>query len=411
MHSAVVCEERPAGRTSTAIRAANRTRIVDALRAEGPMTRAQLCESTGLCRATVSVLVGELFSRGLLVERPAASTRGNGRPVSELSLNRAGGVGIGIDIGVRHIAVAVGDSARNVYAERWWSRPVGHTSADGIDTLLSSVQEALREADAEHDRLIGAAVGLAAPIDARDGSIAAPDLLPGWAGEPLGRRLAQALDVPVRLENVATLGALGEYVWGPAAGVANLVYVKLASRVGAGLVLNGSLFRGATGFAGELGHVTVNPNGLLCRCGARGCLELYAGGAAMLRKLGRRPDTSDGFDRLVTDAESGDPAVLAVVTRAARFLGQGLAAVAKVLDPQRIVIGGELWRLGEVMAPVLRHELGRYSFASHPHVEASPLGRRATLLGALALALTERTGVTARPASVRRPTVVSRGVA
>jgi glucokinase len=128
---------------------------------------------------------------------------------------------------------------------------------------------------------------------------------------------------------------------------------------------------------------------------------LYAGGAAMLRKLGRRPDAADGFDRLVTDAVSGDPAVLAVVMQAARFLGQGLAAVAKVLDPQRIVIGGELWRLGEVMTPVLRHELKRYSFASRPHIEASPLGRRATLLGALALALTKRTGVTAQPRSDR----------
>lgn len=400
MHAAVVFEEKRGRRTSSAIRAANRTRIVDALRAQGPMTRAQLCESTGLCRATVSVLVGELFTRGLLIEQPATNTRANGRPVTELSLNRASGVGIGIDIGVRHIAVAVGDSARNVYAERWWPRPVGHTSADGIDTLLSSIQEALREAHAEHDRLIGAAVGLAAPINARDGSIAAPDLLPGWAGEPLAQRLAEALDVPVRLENVATLGALGEYVWGPAAGVTNLVYVKLASRVGAGLVLNGSLFRGAAGFAGELGHVTVNRNGLLCRCGARGCLELYAGGAAMLRKLGRQPDAADGFDRLVTDAVSGDPAVLAVVTQAARFLGQGLAAVAKVLDPQRIVIGGELWRLGEVMTPVLRHELGRYSFASRPQIQASPLGRRATLLGALALALTKRGG-TAQPTSDR----------
>jgi predicted NBD/HSP70 family sugar kinase len=108
----------------------------------------------------------------------------------------------------------------------------------------------------------------------------------------------------------------------------------------------------------------------------------------MLRKLGRRADATDGFDRLVADAIAGDPAVVAVVLRAARFLGQGLAAAAKLLDPQRVVIGGELWRLGEVMAPALRNELDRYSFASHPHIEASPLGRRATLLGALALALT-----------------------
>lgn len=392
----LVSHDRPGGRTSTAIRAANRARIVDALRVRGQVTRAQLCELTGLSRATVSVLVGELAERGLLVENPQTDTGAVGRPVSMLSLDRTSGVGIGIDVGVRHIAVAVGDSARTVYTEQWRPRPVGHTAADGFDTVLTAVREALREADAEREQLIGAAVGLAAPVASRDGAIAEPGLLPGWGGPALAHRLADALNVPVQLENVAAFGALGEYVWGPAAGVGNLLYVKLASRVGAGLILGGSLYRGAAGFAGELGHFTVDRNGLLCRCGARGCLELYAGGAAILRALGR----SDGpyaFEGLVDDAVAGDREVIAAVHEAARFLGQGLSAVAKLLDPQRIVIGGELWRLGEVMAPVLNEELRRYSFASRPVIEASPLGRRAALLGALAVALTDRTGFTAHP--------------
>jgi predicted NBD/HSP70 family sugar kinase len=378
----------PRPRTSAAIRAANRSLIVDVLRLHGQATRSQLCALTGLSRATVSVLVGELSSRGLLVEETSADTASTGRPVGVLSLDRSNGLGLGIDIGVRHVAVAVGDLARNVYAERWRRQPVGHGASRGLEAVVSSVKAALREADAEVDHLIGAAVGLAAPIKAVDGHVAEPKLLPGWADGRLADQLADALGVPVRLENGATLGALGEHVWGAAAGTPNLVYVKLASRVGAGLIINGSLYRGAGGFAGEFGHLTLDPNGPLCRCGGRGCLELYAGGSALLRELGRK-DTEDGIDLLIDDALAGDPAVVEVVTRAAHHLGQGLATLAKLFDPQRIVIGGELSQLADLIKEPIREEMGRSAFAGGPPVEASLLGHRASLLGALALVLTQ----------------------
>lgn len=374
-------------RTSTAIRAANRSLIVDVLRLHGQATRSQLCELTGLSRATVSALVGELASRGQLVEEPSTETA-TGRPVGVLSLDRSNGLGLGIDIGVRHVAVAVGDLARNVYAERWRRQPVGHDASRGLEAVVSSVKAALREADAEIDHLIGAVVGLAAPIKTVDGHVAEPKLLPGWADGRLADQLAEALGVPVKLENGAALGALGEYVWGAAAGVRNLAYVKFASRVGAGLIINGSLYRGADGFAAEFGHLTLDPNGPVCHCGGRGCLELYAGGSAMLRELGRK-DTEDGIELLIDDALAGDPAVVQVVTAAAHRLGQGLATLAKLLNPQRIVIGGELSQLAMLIREPIREEMGQSAFASGPEVEASPLGHRASLLGALALVLTQ----------------------
>ena len=378
----------PQTRTGAAIRAANRSLIVDVLRLHGQATRSQLCELTGLSRATVSVLVGELAARGQLVEESSADTASAGRPVGVLSLDRSNGLGLGIDVGVRHVAVAVGDLARNVYAERWRRQPVGHGASRGLEAVVSSVKAALREADAEVDHLIGAVVGLAAPIKAVDGRVAEPKLLPGWADGRLAVQLEDALGVPVKLENGPALGALGEYVWGAAAGVRNLVYVKLASRVGAGLIINGSLYRGADGFAGEFGHLTLDRNGPACRCGGRGCLELYAGGSAMLRELGRE-DTEDGIALLIDDALAGDPAVVEVVTAAAHRLGQGLATIAKLLNPQRIVIGGELSELADLIRDPIREEMAQSAFTSGPSVDASPLGHRASLLGALALVLTQ----------------------
>ena len=368
----------------------------------GQATRSQLCELTGLSRATVSALVGELAERGLLVEESNAETGSTGRPVGVLSLDRSNGLGLGIDIGVRHVAVAVGDLGRNVYAERWRQAPVGHASSSGLEAVVREVKAALREAGADLDHLVGAVVGLAAPVSVQGGRIAEPKLLPGWAEGRLAGHLADALGVPVKLENTATLGALGEYVWGRAAGIPDLVYVKLASRVGAGLVINGSLYRGADGLAGEFGHLTLDPNGPPCRCGGRGCLELYAGGSAILRELGRK-DAGDGIELLIDDALAGDRAVIDAVTRAARYLGQGLASLAKLLNPQRIVIGGEFSQLADLITDPVGEELTRSCFTSAASIEVSSLGRRASLLGALALVLTQPSRVHARTAVPRLP--------
>jgi predicted NBD/HSP70 family sugar kinase len=391
-------------RTSSAIRSANRSLIVDVLRVNGQATRSQLCELTGLSRATVSALVGELAERGLLVEEANAETGSTGRPVGVLSLDRSNGLGLGIDIGVRHVAVAVGDLGRNVYAERWRQAPVGHASSSGLEAVVCEVKAALHEAGADLDHLVGAVVGLAAPVSVEGGRIAEPKLLPGWAESRLAGHLADALGVPVKLENTATLGALGEYVWGRAAGIPDLVYVKLASRVGAGLVINGSLYRGADGLAGEFGHLTLDPNGPPCRCGGHGCLELYAGGSAILLELGRE-DTGDGIDLLIDDALAGDRAVVDAVTRAARHLGQGLASLAKLLNPQRIVIGGEFSQLADLITDPVGEELTRSCFTSAASIEVSSLGRRASLLGALALVLTQPSRVHARTAVPRLPRV------
>lgn len=398
----LVSDTAPPPRTSGAIRAANRAAVVDVLRRHGRATRAQLCELTGLSRATVSALVGELTERGLLVERSVQRLPSGGRPPAVLTLDRSNGLGIGVDVGVRHVAVAVGDLSHTVHAERWWPEPAGHTAPDGIATVLGSVAVALREAGAERDRLIGATVSVAAPISAADGSIAEPAVLPGWTGTQLADALSHELRIPVGIDNDATLGALGERVWGACAGADSLAYVKLASRVGVGLLLDGSPFRGHAGLAGEFGHLTVDPDGPLCWCGSRGCLELYAGGGAVLGGLPGRPDDPGAIEALIDAALAGDAEVRAAVTRAARYLGRGLAALVNMVDPRHVVLGGELSRLGELLLEPAREELARYSFVartSEVSVSTSTLGRRASLLGALAHVLTQPSRLAAAPSA------------
>lgn len=378
-------------RTSSAIRSANRAAVVDVLRLRGQATRAELCQLTGLSRSTVSSLVGELTQRGLVAERATAVMSSSGRPPSVVMLDRSAGLGIGVDIGVRHLAVAVGDLSRTVHAERWWPEPTGHSAPDGIATVVSSVDTVLREAGAEREQLIGAAVSVAAPILAQNGSIAQPRVLPGWAGTRMADALCEALRIPVVVDNDATLGALGEFTWGSAAGARDLAYVKLASRVGAGLVVNGSLYHGADGLAGELGHVTVDPDGPLCWCGSQGCLELYAGGGAMLRMLAEHRCAVDDVPSLIEAALAGHPQVLDILDLSARHLGRGLAGLVNMVNPRHIVIGGELSGLADLLLDPVREELRRLSFVARARgvqVARSSLGERASLLGALALVLT-----------------------
>jgi hypothetical protein len=183
-------------RTSSASPFANRAAVVDVPR-KGQATRAELCQLTGLSRSTVSSLVGGLTKRGLVAERATAVMSSSCRPPPVVMLDRSAGLGIGIDIGVRHLAVAVGDLSRTVHAERWWPEPAGHSAPDGIPTVVSSVDTVLREAGAEREQLIGAAVSVAAPIFTQNGSIAEPRVLPGWTGARMTDALCEALRIPV----------------------------------------------------------------------------------------------------------------------------------------------------------------------------------------------------------------------
>jgi predicted NBD/HSP70 family sugar kinase len=367
-------------------------RVAEALRGHGPRTRAELVALTGLSRPTVVAGLAELAAAGLVTEQVGATTRPlGGRPAAVVRLTRAAGVALGVDIGRRHVRVAVADLGHEVLAEHsvGLDGEADDHPTEALNRAAKLVDEVLTEAGAQRASVVGVGFGIPAPIT-RDGRIGSPALLPAWADLSPGEELARRLELPVRLENDANLGALGEYVWGAGRGCAHLVFVKLATGIGMGIVLDGRLYRGAAGTAGELGHVTLDARGPVCRCGNRGCVELAAGGRALLASAQlTRPDVTD-LATLVRYAGEGDPGCRRLLIDAGTQLGLALGGLVNLLNPQRIVLGGELGHAVDVLREPLQRGLSDTAMAAAvAAVDVVPgeLGLRAAALGGVALAL------------------------
>jgi predicted NBD/HSP70 family sugar kinase len=268
------------------IRELNRLRVVDALRQSGTASRSDLARATGLSRTTVASLVSDLQSRGLIVEEDGERPQptGRGRPPVLLRLDAAAGSALGIDFGHSHVRVAVADLASTVLAERFLELDVDDAPEESLDAAADLVAEVLADAGVDGSRVIGAGMALAAPIDRHKGVLGST-VLPGWAGIQAGEELSRRLEIPVELDNDANLGALAEVSFGAGRGFADVVYVMISAGIGAGLVLGGRLYHGTSGTAGELGHVQVRPEGAVCRCGSRGCLETVAATGPLLSLL------------------------------------------------------------------------------------------------------------------------------
>jgi predicted NBD/HSP70 family sugar kinase len=210
------------------------------------------------------------------------------------------------------------------------------------------------------------------------------------------------LGLPVRVENDANLGALAEIVWGAGRDCTDLVYVKVATGVGAGLVLNGRLYHGAGGTAGEIGHVTIDDSGPICRCGNRGCLEAFAGAEAVLEPLRRRHGDRLTLRQVVLQAQAGDVGCRRVIADAGRALGRAVAGTCNLLSPERVLVGGELAQAADLLLEPLREAVGRSAIAATREVpiRAGVLGERAEVLGAVALVLRESQRFVAEPERV-----------
>ena len=221
--------------------------------------------------------------------------------------------------------------------------------------------------------------------------------------EDPAQALAQRLGVPVAVENDANLGALAEARWGAGRRFDTIFYVKASTGIGAGLVFQGRLFRGTAGTAGEIGHVTVNDTGLVCRCGSRGCLEVAVGGPALVAQVGHNPAGIASLSELIAAALGGDLACSRVLADAGDTLGVAIASVLNILNPDRVILGGELGGGGDLVLTSLRESLGRHALPSavrSTSVVNSQLGQRAEALGAVLLVLTEAERFV--PAATRR---------
>jgi predicted NBD/HSP70 family sugar kinase len=382
-----------------ALREFNRLRVVDALRQSGIASRADLARMTGLSRTTVATLVTDLQARGLVVEhserehpvRPV----GKGRPPVLLGLHASAGAAVGVDFDHRHIRVAVADLASTVLAEREVDFDVDHDATAALDVASAMLDELLEEAGLDRCQLVAAGMGLPGPIDRESGTVGSSGILPSWFGLQPGPELSARIGVHVEVDNDANLGALGEVLFGAARGLENVVYVKVSSGIGAGLVLGGRVYRGSTGQAGEIGHIQERIDGAVCRCGNRGCLETVASAAALVDLLRATHGDDLIVDDLIDLVAAGDLGARRVVNDAGHAIGRVLADLCDLLNPEAIVVGGDLAAAGEPFLDGIRHAIDRRALpaaAEGVDVRTAELGKRAEVLGALALVIgdTER---------------------
>jgi predicted NBD/HSP70 family sugar kinase len=375
-----------------ALRERNRMRVIDALRRSGTATRSELSQLTGLSRTTVATLVADLQASGLVVEPDGERTGGRGRPAAVRRLDASAGAALGVDFGHTHVRVAVADLSSTLLGEESAAIDVDHDAHAALDVAAALVERVLRDAAVDIARVVGAGMGLPGPFDRGRHVVNSSTILPGWLGIDAASELGRRIDVQVEVDNDANLGALGELTFGAGRGISDSVYVKMSTGIGAGLVLRGALHRGATGIAGELGHVQVQPDGIVCNCGGRGCLQTVASVPTLLQAARAAHGPELTLQGLIELVEAGDFGARRIVGEAGRAVGRVIADLCNHVNPEAIIVGGDLSAVGEPLLAGFREAIDRHALpgaAEAVEVKAAVLGERAEVLGALALVIAD----------------------
>jgi len=357
------------------------------LRDRQARTRADLALLTGQARSTVASRVDQLMASGLIVPVGEASSTG-GRPALRFAFNPAARKLLAIDLGATHARLAVTDLDATVLAEREGSIDI----VDGPDVVLPYLvelaQQLTHSLDAPPGDLVAAGIGLPAPVEQATGRPMMPPIMPGWDGVDVAGPLCEALGVPVVVDNDVNLMALGEHTraWPE---TSHLLFVKVATGIGSGIISAGQLSRGAQGAAGDIGHIAVPGSQTPCHCGNIGCLEVNASGRALARRLSALGYPAHDSADVVALVRGGNLEANQVVRQAGREIGGVLAACVSLLNPSLIVIGGALSLAGEHLVAGIREAVYSRSLplaAQHLRIATSRTGSQAGIFGASALA-------------------------
>ncbi|MFP5486925.1 MAG: ROK family protein [Acidimicrobiia bacterium] len=386
------------------IREINEAIVLDAVRTHGYRSRADIALDTGLSAPTVSGITADLIERNLLYEHSTGESAGGRRPVM-LALNAGAGCAIGIKVTETAVVAVLTDLAATVLHRR--RRRLTATDVDHVVKLISSIVDDLRSKVPDRP-VYGLGVGTAGVIDSARG-IVHHGTYAHWRDVPLGDLLAQRTGLPTIVENDVNALAVSEHWFGLGRGVADMLVVSLGRGIGLGLILDGRLYRGASGGAGEFGHVKIGDDDTPCVCGSSGCLEAIIGDPAIertLRQVHGRPITAgDAADA----ARHGDDALRAVFADAAAVLGRALANLVNTLNPELIVLSGEGSHAADLMVPGVREALRRHTFdglLDTVDVAVEPWDDEAWARGAASLVLAELFQPALRPHSgTERPTL------
>jgi predicted NBD/HSP70 family sugar kinase len=372
--------------STSSLRIANQRRVVAALQTVMPgvvLTQADIARATRLAPATVSNIVRELQAAGFV-----ETTAGAGRRGTTVRISRGAGLVLGVDFGHRHLRVAVSDLSGAILAEATRQISPTHGYGEGLDAACALRDELLEGLGVRAGAVLAIGLGLPAPIGS-DGVVVSSSILPGWVGVKAAVAASERLDGPVMIDNDANLGALAEFRRGAGRGHPFMAYLKVSSGLGAGLIVDGKVFRGGGGTAGEIGHLTFDEAGPVCRCGNRGCLEAYTSVTHVKELLAvHQPRAS--FAEIVASARSGDTASRRVIEDAGWQLGWGMAMVANLINPTCLVVGGDMAQAGDMLLDAIRAGMRRHALGAlgvTMELRTAELGDRASVVGALLFAL------------------------
>ena len=378
--------------------------VLDHVRANGESSRAELAQATGLGRSVLTQRVDALRNYGLLAEDRVGVSTG-GRAPRLLRFRSDAGYLLVADLGATSTDVALADLAGRIIVHRQEPSDI----AAGPDAVLDHVEELFEEcvAEAGGDRsLWGIGIGVPGPVEFDSGKPVSPPIMPGWDGYAVRERFA-GRNVPVWVDNDVNVMALGELTAGCGRGVDDFVFVKIGTGIGAGIVVDGRIHRGAKGSAGDVGHIHVQAGReVTCRCGMSGCLEAFAGGAALARdaEAAAREGRSAILQALLAEkgfldaadvaaaSKHGDPVSIELITEAGRLIGQMLTGIVNFFNPSLIVIGGGVAGAGDLLLATIRQAIYRRSLPLATRdltVRRSALDGRAGVIGAATMAANE----------------------
>lgn len=377
------------------LRLVNRRILLNIISDRQPISRADIAKVSGLNKATVSTITNELLREKFVVEEGSGKTTPiGGKPPTPLRINELRFGIFGLDIRADQTILALSNFHHRLVARRNFE-----TGTDPR-AFLKEVAEEINNLSVAHNEFIeiaGVGVSLPGLVDHRTGTFLTSVVLP-WREVPIVEWLGGATRLPVIVDNSARCAALAE-IWHSKshyAYVRNLLYVSVSSGLACGVVIDGSLYRGGTDTAGQFGHIPVDLNGPECRCGLRGCWDLYASDNATIARYKTMPNATAKrgvtMRKIVELEESGDPAATEAIRETARYLGAGIAGLINGLDPEVIVIGGEITKAWGVVEPVITQEVRRNLLS--PGARAIPIRRstfdvRPSLKGALTLVLND----------------------
>ena len=385
------------------IRKVNTSLVLNALRLHAPISRAELANITNLNRSTISNIVNVLLEDGLVLEMDTMESK-IGRPGIALALRPEGGAVIGVEIGVGFISVILTDFIANILWREWVDFSPTKPQIEIIAEAEGLIDQAISFAEEKHLRVLGIGLGVPGLVNVQKGELLfAPNL--SWQDVPLRLMWNQRFHLPLFVENEANLGALGEYYFGVGRDVDNFIYLSSGVGLGGGVIIDGKLFKGGRGFAGEIGHIQRDPQGELCGCGRRGCWETQVGPRAVLQRVKRAiqadPESTAAkyangdldhltFNQVVDCALQGDQLCRSAMEEVGKNLGTGIADLANIFNPQMVVIGGTFSYGREIILPVIKDTISTETLPAvreDLNVIFSENGADTCVLGAIAVVL------------------------